>query len=104
MVTVIISVFIIITIILMLVVIVVFLVVVRRRRRLTGPSRRTRRYRRSAGTSGVPAPPPGYDDVPYVIYGAPNGGPEGERQLRVIGLEDDNASQVCVENRILSRY
>jgi len=85
-VTIIICVFIGLTIILMFVVIVVFVVVVRRRHRLTGASRsrpgRRRRHRPSGGaTSGAPE-----YDAPYVIYGAP--GPNGDHQLRVVGLSD----------------
>lgn len=75
-VTIIVTAFIALTIVLMVVVIAVFLVVVRRRHRL-GP-RASRRHRRRASS------PPDYD-APYVVYSAE--GPDGERQLQVIGLD-----------------
>lgn len=81
-VTIIISVFIVLTIVLMLVVITVFLVVVRRRRSLVGGGhpRHSRRHRRRTST------PPDYD-APYVVYAA--AGPDGERRLQMVGLDDD---------------
>jgi len=84
-VTIIITVFIVITIVLMVIVITVFLVVVRRRHRLTSGGPRGRRRRRSGSI------PPDYD-APYVVYAA--AGPDGERRLQVVGLDDGEAAFV----------
>ena len=84
MVTIVISVFIILTIILMFIVIVVFLIVVRRHRSTSGPpSHRGRHPRRRRSASASTAPD---YDAPYIVYGPP--GPNGERQLRLVGLDD----------------
>lgn len=80
--TIIISAFIILIIILMVVVIVVFVIVIRRRHSLaSGRQRRRRRHPASSSTA------PDYD-APYVVYSAP--GPNGERQVRVVGLGDNS--------------
>jgi len=80
--TIIISAFIVLIIILMVVVIVVFVIVIRRRHSLaSGRQRRRRRHPASSSTA------PDYD-APYVVYSAP--GPNGERQVRVVGLGDNS--------------
>ena len=72
----------------MLIVVIVFFIVIRRRHQLASGSHSSRGRRRRRRASAGPAPD---YDAPYVIYGAP--GPNGERQVRVVGLNDVGDSQ-----------
>lgn len=86
-VTIVISVFVILTILLMFIVIIVFLIVVRRHRSARGTSSRRGRLRRRRSTSASSAPD---YDAPYVVCGP--SGPNGERQLRLVGLDDTQST------------
>jgi len=84
-VTIVMSVFIIMIIVFMIIIIAAFLAVAhgRWRRSAGGPRGHGRGGRRRRGSASTV--PPDYD-APYVIYGEP--GPNGERQMRIVGLGD----------------